>query len=62
MGYVPVANTALGTRFVVWLLEQLLTTPSVSVDAEVVAKPFRKSVNPSARDEVTKEKDRDYGL
>ncbi len=59
MGYVPVNATALGTRFVVWLPDNLLTTPGVPVDAEVVEMPFRKSVNPSAR-EVAKDKGRDF--
>lgn len=61
MGYVPVADAVLGTKFVVWLPRNLLVTPGEPVDAEVVAMPFRKSVNPSAREQA-KEKGRDFAF
>ena len=50
MGYVPWAMRELGTALKVWLPDQYAETPGEPVDAEVVAIPFRPSVNPSARE------------
>lgn len=58
MGYVPWAMRELGTSLKVWLPDQYAETPGEPVDAEVVAIPFRPSVNPSAR-EIAKNAGRD---
>ncbi|MFQ5937142.1 MAG: glycine cleavage T C-terminal barrel domain-containing protein [Acidiferrobacterales bacterium] len=59
MGFVPTAQSALGTRLKVWLPEQYQTVPGKPVDAEVVEMPFRPSVNPNVR-EIAKAHGRDY--
>lgn len=59
MAYVPVAEAALGSEFVVWLPETLQTTPGEPVDAFVVDMPFRESVHKSSR-ENAKAHGRDY--
>jgi len=59
MGYVPVADTALGTEFVVWLPETLQSIPGEPADAVAVETPFRESVNKSSR-ENAKAHGRDY--
>lgn len=52
IAYVPVADTALGTEFVVWLPEELQAIPGQPVEAEVVDMPFRESVNKSSREQA----------
>ena len=52
MAYVPVADTALGTRFVVWLPDEHQAVPGEPVAAEVVDMPFRESVNKSSREQA----------
>ena len=59
MGFVPVARSGLGTKLTVHLPEPYAETPGEPVPAEVVAIPFRPSVNPSAR-ELAKSEGRDY--
>lgn len=59
MGFVPVAQAAVGTRLKVWLPEPYQTEPGRPVDATVVEMPFRPSINPNIR-EVAKAHGRDY--
>ncbi|GAB3684708.1 glycine cleavage T C-terminal barrel domain-containing protein [Salinisphaera aquimarina] len=59
MAYVPVADSALGSRFVAWLPEEYLPHPGEPVAAEVVDMPFRESVNKSSREQA-KAHGRDY--
>lgn len=59
MAYVPVADTALGTRFVAWLPEIYQPMPGYPVEAIVVDMPFRESVNKSSREQA-KAHNRDY--
>ena len=59
MGFVPIAQSAIGTALTVDLPEPYAETPGQPVAAEVVEIPFRPSVNPSAR-ELAKSQGRDY--
>lgn len=59
MGYVPVADAALGTDLVAWLPEVYQPMPGYPVAAEVVDMPFRESVNKSSREQA-KAHGRDY--
>ncbi|WP_374763474.1 glycine cleavage T C-terminal barrel domain-containing protein [Yunchengibacter salinarum] len=60
LAYVPINDTAVGTKLHVHLPEEYrVGHPGPSVAAEVVDVPFRPSVNPNAR-EVAKYKGRDY--
>ena len=58
MGYVPVAQSALGTRLKVHLPDRYAETAGQPVEAEIVDMPFRPSVNPNAR-EIAKAEGRD---
>lgn len=58
MGYVPVTQSALGTRLKVHLPDRYAETAGQPVDAEIVDMPFRPSVNPNAR-EIAKAEGRD---
>lgn len=58
MGWVPVGMTDIGTKLKIWLPDEYASTPGTPVDGEVVAVPFRPSVNPSAR-EIAKSEGRD---
>src|SRR5699024_4180753 len=50
LGYVPVAQTALGTELWVHLPQQYADVPGSPVAAQVVQLPFRESVNPNQRE------------
>jgi len=52
MGYVPVEMKDPGTRLAVWLPDEYATRPGEPVAAEIVELPFRKSVNPNAREQA----------
>lgn len=58
MGYVPVTQSALGTRLKVHLPDRYAETAGQPVEAEIVDMPFRPSVNPNAR-EIAKAEGRD---
>ncbi len=58
MGYVPIAQSTLGTRLKVHLPDLYAETAGEAVEAEVVEMPFRPSVNPNAR-EIAKAEGRD---
>lgn len=58
MGYVPIAQSTLGTRLKVHLPDTYAETAGQAVEAEVVEMPFRPSVNPNAR-EIAKAEGRD---
>ena len=58
MGYVPIAQSTLGTRLKVHLPDLYAETAGQAVEAEVVEMPFRPSVNPNAR-EIAKAEGRD---
>lgn len=58
MGYVPIAQSTLGTRLKVHLPDLYTETAGQAVEAEVVEMPFRPSVNPNAR-EIAKAEGRD---
>lgn len=58
MGYVPIAQSTLGTRLKVHLPDIYAETAGQAVEAEVVEMPFRPSVNPNAR-EIAKAEGRD---
>ena len=58
MGYVPIAQSNLGTRLKVHLPDLYAETAGEAVEAEVVEMPFRPSVNPNAR-EIAKAEGRD---
>ncbi|MFQ6022154.1 MAG: glycine cleavage T C-terminal barrel domain-containing protein [Acidiferrobacterales bacterium] len=59
MGFVPVDQSALGTKLKVWLPEHYQTEPGQPVDATVVEMPFRPSVNPNVR-EIAKAHGHDF--
>lgn len=60
LAWVPVGLSAIGTGLQVWLPDEYAGEAlGQPVAAQVVAVPFRPSVNPNAR-EVAKEKGRDY--
>ena len=50
LGYVPVAKSAVGTEFLVWLPDEYASDPGQPERAQVCEVPFRPSVNPSARE------------
>lgn len=59
LGWVPAASSEVGTKLQVRLPEEYSETVGVAAEAEIVDVPFRKSVNPSAR-ELAKSKGLDY--
>jgi aminomethyltransferase len=50
MGHVPIGSSAIGTELLVHLPDEYAAPPGVPVEAEVVAMPFRPSVNPNQRE------------
>ena len=58
MGYVPYEKKDIGNQFKFHLPDEYCDTPGTPVDGEIVAMPFRPSVNANAR-ELAKDKGRD---
>ena len=50
LGYVPISNSEVGTKLLVWLPDEYASEPGQPVNARVCEVPFRPSVNPSARE------------
>ncbi|WP_420440213.1 glycine cleavage T C-terminal barrel domain-containing protein [Candidatus Palauibacter sp.] len=61
LGYVPPADSAIGTELAVWLPDEYASEPGKPDAARVCEVPFRPSVNPSTR-EVARAQGRDAAL
>ncbi|MCY3600994.1 MAG: aminomethyl transferase family protein [Gemmatimonadetes bacterium] len=61
LGYVPPADSAIGTKLAVWLPDEYASEPGKPDDARVCEVPFRPSANPSTR-EVALARGRDTAM
>ena len=59
LGWVPTASSEIGTKLRVKLPDEYSESPGMAAQGEIVALPFRESVNPNVR-EVARAKGLDY--